>query len=55
MGLIFYTNPMSRGQIARWAYHNLETADQSYGNVWVGQGLALKALDPQWRAILRCA
>ena len=42
MSMIFYTNPMSRGQIARWA---LEEAGVAYEQRIMGYGMAMKAAD----------
>ncbi|WP_306118157.1 MULTISPECIES: glutathione S-transferase family protein [unclassified Roseitalea] len=42
MGITFYTNPMSRGQIARWALHE---AGVQYDEQIVGYGRAMKAPD----------
>lgn len=42
MALKFYTNPMSRGQIARWALHE---AGADYDEVIVGYGPPMKSPD----------
>jgi glutathione S-transferase len=42
MTLIFYTNPMSRGQIARWALHE---AGADYDQVLLEYGTTMKADD----------
>ncbi len=44
--LVFYTNPMSRGQIVRWM---LEEIDQPYRQVLLDYGAAMKA--PEYLAI----
>jgi glutathione S-transferase len=46
MSLIFYTNPMSRGQIARWM---LEEVGQPYEQVLLDYGTTMKA--PEYLAI----
>ncbi|QJB70479.1 glutathione S-transferase family protein [Parasphingorhabdus halotolerans] len=42
MTLTFYTNPMSRGQIVRWALHE---AGADYDQVLLDYGTTMKALD----------
>jgi len=42
MTLKFYTNPMSRGQIARWALHE---AGADYEQILLGYGTSMKADD----------
>ncbi|MEH6790523.1 glutathione S-transferase family protein [Parasphingorhabdus sp.] len=42
MSLIFYTNPMSRGQIGRWALHE---AGADYDQVLLEYGTSMKAED----------
>lgn len=46
VAITFYTNPMSRGQIARWALHE---ADAGYDEVLIAYGAPMKSGD--YRAI----